>query len=132
MKKLFIATTFLCILFLFIYHFVLNDTTEIDLLSHFFGGISVTIALTYITTNFSPTQFNRPEIILFMLFIAIAVFELLEYLFFTYLLTDIYPLYTQEYVMSIVNIADTTTDTIAGMIGGTLYLIYKRHGATKY
>ena len=126
MKKIFIITSILCGLFLFIYHFMLDDTSEIDLLSHFFGGISVTIAITYIAINFTQYNINRPETILLILFFVILTFELLEYIFFTSVLSGVYEYYTLEFVMGIVNIIDTISDIIVGMAGGTLFLIFKR------
>jgi hypothetical protein len=112
-----------------IYRFLLNNTTELDSVSHFFGGISVTIALQQIFTYLnSSTSVWGIEYVLdakstvILLFLCIIGFEFLEYI------TGQYPYSTPSLLQGVESKLDTLIDISSGLLGGICYLTHRRKG----
>jgi len=120
--KIFIISAFTCILTMLIFHFPLNEKIELDLVSHFFGGVSVVIIITQILTHL---DLSSIKFIILLLLSSICLFELVEHLFFTYLIHDIYPYYELFYTTEGFLIFDTILDIGAGIIGGISYLCWR-------
>jgi len=119
--KLFIESSILCVAFLVLFT-IINETMQLDLLSHLFGGISVTIVLVWLAKKYK--RLNTKSI-LAILFACVCIFEVLEFGVLMYVFPDIYPFYNIEYVFGNTNIIDTIQDIIMGMLGGYLFLKYR-------
>ncbi|OGM01480.1 hypothetical protein A3K72_01630 [Candidatus Woesearchaeota archaeon RBG_13_36_6] len=109
--QLFIISAIICIVSILFYRFTFNNTTELDTVSHFFGGISVSLALLYFLDIFK-LPYNGRFVVL--LFICIVGFEVLEYL------TGQYPYNTSRLIDSPESKIDTLIDIISGFIGGLM------------
>lgn len=120
-KKIFIRSLMLCLFFLLLHSFLeseLNIINELDLISHFFGGLCVTVILCFLV--FKYTKYNIAFVLLLLCFLVI-IFEIFECILFWNL--ELYTFYDFEYLCSISYLSDTFTDVLFGIGAGFLYLI---------
>jgi len=110
----------LCIAIILYYHWFTNETSELDMVSHFFGGITTT-AITFLLIETKTLPFLKGYEF-HSLVIVVVFFELFEYLFLVYFFPQLksIPTVTQPF--------DTITDIMAGLGGGSFFIWwYKQH-----
>jgi hypothetical protein len=108
----------LCLGILLVYHWFTKQTTELDIPSHFFGGVTVSalVSLIYETVpSFSFLEGNKFH----ALVVVVIGFEFFEYIFLAHIIPDL------EYVPTVTQPFDTITDIIAGLIGGAIFMYWE-------
>lgn len=103
----------LCLLFLLVYHYGTKQTTDLDIVSHFFGGLTTSSIVSLVALNFPQLSDYKFE----SLVLVVVMFEFFEYLFLVYLFPEF------EFVPTVTQPFDTITDIMAGLFGGSI-LIY--------
>ena len=108
----------LCLAVLFIYHWFTKQTSQLDIPSHFLGGITTSALVSLIYETVPGFSFLEGRFFQILVMVVIG-FEFFEYLFLYYIMPDL------EYVPTVTQPFDTITDIMAGLIGGSIFIIWE-------
>ncbi len=114
-----IGSAFVCIGAILLYKELFNNTTELDIVSHFFGGLSVYISITIVF----PMLDEKTQLIILLM--CVIGFEIAEYI------TSQYPYDSFSNINSMESKFDALTDIVSGLVGGYLYSYRRKNGIKK-
>ena len=113
----------LCIGILLVYHWFTKQTSELDILSHFFGGLTTSSVISLIIET-QPVFNFLVDYKFNSLVLVVVMYEFFEYIFLAHVIPDL------EYVPTVTQPFDTITDIMAGLLGGFLFIVWemKKYG----